>query len=98
MDKTEKLLERIAKTLDHQVQVTTGGALSREEAARYLGISPRTLHELCVGGKIKRVVVSPARFVFRREELDRYLVDNEEVVTDEIQAKADRLFDEAHAS
>jgi hypothetical protein len=68
--------------------------LKRTDAASYLGISERTLHSLRLEGKIKAVHLSPGRFVYRREELNRFLEDNERVFSSAFET-AKVLFDEA---
>jgi len=89
------LLVEVRK-LRSEVRSANGGVLSCEEAANYLGISQRNLYYLLRQGKIKRVVLSPNRFGFRRVELDQYVVEHEEVLGDDAEAVVDRLFAEAN--
>ena len=51
-------------------------ALSRIDAARYIGVSLRTLDELMRVGKLERVKIG-AKVVLRFETLDAYLSANE---------------------
>ena len=89
-------LRAILKALKHSQQINYSGGLSRDEASKFLGVSNRTLHELVTQGKIRRVTVSPGRFVFRRAELERFLEENEDVLVDFAENEVERLFDEAH--
>ena len=82
------------KGLRKQLRAYSRGTLTRNEAATYLGISVRTLHDLRTQGKIKAVRLSPGRHAFRRGELDRYLEVNEVEADESSEAVAKRLFAE----
>lgn len=47
--------------------------MSRVEAARYLRVSTRTLHDLTVGGSIQVVRLSDRRIAYLRKDLDQYI-------------------------
>ena len=87
-----ELLQTIADSVDHEKQVKSGGALSREQPSSFLGISPRLLHDLVVEGKIRRVAISPGRHVFRKQELDRFLFEHEETLVDHAEEEVRRIF------
>ena len=57
------------------------GLVLAKQAADYLTLSPRQFHTVVMAGKIKRVTLSPGRFAYRIEELDRYARENEAFVT-----------------
>jgi len=84
------------RNLRSEMRFANGGVLSCEEAASYLGISPRNLYHLVRQGKIRRVGLSQNRFGFRRVELDRYASEHEEVLSDDTDAVVNRLFAEAN--
>ena len=75
-DVFQELLDEI-KALREDLRATRRAVLNREEAAEYLGISVRTLHDLREEGKVRAVQLSPGRHGYRREELERFLVENE---------------------
>ena len=57
------------------------GLVTKEEAARFLKVSERTIATLCVSGKLKHVRRSPrgsSRVVIPRQFIAKYLVDNSE--------------------
>ena len=68
--------------------------LNRKDAAVFLGISERTLHNLRVEGRLKAVHLSPGRFVYRLETLNRFLTENERLYSDDTET-VKALFDEA---
>jgi len=51
----------------------SAAALGREAAARYLDVSTATLERLTSAGKVKSVMVSAGRRIWRRVDLERYL-------------------------
>ncbi len=51
---------------------TGGGALSRADAAKYLGISTRTLDNLLSAGELQRVKIG-RKTVVRINDLDNFL-------------------------
>lgn len=53
----------------------SAGALGREAAANFLGISTATLDRLTSAGKIRSVRVSEGRVVWRRVDLEKYLAE-----------------------
>ena len=80
-----ELLARI-DDLNANIRQVIGGALSRHNAAAYLGIGVRTLDNLTRQGKIRRVQFEleggrgsrkRPRVAYRKEELDRYLQEQE---------------------
>ncbi len=48
------------------------GALGREDAAKYLAVSTRTVDKLVANGKLLKAKIG-SKTVFIREELDRFL-------------------------
>ncbi len=80
------------RALRDELRVSRRPTMARDEAADYLGVSPRTLHELVVTGRIKRVRLSESRYVFRREEMDRYLVENEAFHEEPSETNGKRLY------
>ena len=50
-----------------------GPSLNTEQAARYLGISPRTLESLVSSGEIRPVRITPRARRFMRETLDTFM-------------------------
>ena len=54
----------------------TSATLSREEAARYLGIGQRLFDSLYADGKIPSLMLGNRR-LFRRETLDKLLAERE---------------------
>jgi Helix-turn-helix domain len=89
-DETANPYLRLISELLHEVRdlradlrALTGAVLNREQAAGYLGLSVRNLHELVKRGLVKRVTLSTGRYGFRREELDRYLEENEHAILDD---------------
>lgn len=85
------------RTLRAELKVSHRAVLSREEAAEYLGISPRSLHSLFERGELKRVEMGPGRVGYRREELHRYVVEHETVFQDTTQERGKQLYSEAKA-
>lgn len=75
-DSFSELLDEV-KALRKDLRAARRGVLTREEAADYLRISVRNLHDLRSDGRIKAVQLSPARHGCRREELERFLEENE---------------------
>ena len=69
----EDLIERI---VDEKLRVTlaeqSGGWLTSDEAAEYLGIARSTLHDLVCDERLPRHGEGH-RLMFRRSELDAYL-------------------------
>ena len=65
------------EALREDLRATRRAVFTREEAAEYLRISVRTLHELREEGKVRAVQLSPGRHGYRRVELDRFLEENE---------------------
>jgi predicted site-specific integrase-resolvase len=53
----------------------SAGALPRDAAANFIGVSPATLDRLTSAGKIKSVRVSVGRICWRRVDLEKYLAD-----------------------
>jgi excisionase family DNA binding protein len=51
--------------------------MTREQAAEYLGIEPEAVDRLHHCGKIRRVRISERVFRYDREELDRFVRDNQ---------------------
>lgn len=90
----EAVLDEV-RALREELRVTRRPTMARDDAAEYLGVSVRTLHELVTAGRIKRVQVSEGRYVFRREELDRYLLDNEAFHEEPTDANGKRIYSEA---
>ena len=77
----EAILERL-NSIEALLRVQNRATLRAKEAAEFLGVCPRTLHELVKAGKIKRVQLSDGRFGFRREEMERYAIENEAFYAD----------------
>lgn len=86
-------LETIQAGIDQVVAQATGSgwapaALGIDEAARYLGIHPKTLNYLIRTRKVRYVKVGEQRGrVFRRQDLDLYLEGNLLLTADELLAK-----------
>lgn len=89
-----ELINEVRK-LRTEMRALTGAVMNREQAATYLGISVRNLHELVKQGLLKRVALSTGRYGFRREELDRYLASHENLYCDDGIETVDRLYAEA---
>ena len=87
----EELLQALideVRGLRLEIRGLTGAALSAKEAASYIGVSERSLATITKNGHIKRVRVRVGRYVYRREELDRYLREHEGGVSPEEQDAA----------
>jgi len=81
-----ELLERICndvRLFSSEVVLLTKGVLSRKEAAQYLGIHVNSLDHLVRSGRIRRVSLHVSgqrgRVGFRREELDHFIIENEDI-------------------
>jgi excisionase family DNA binding protein len=61
------------RTIRELLSEQSAAALGREAAARYLQISKATLERLTSAGKVKSVMVSAGRRVWRRADLEKYL-------------------------
>lgn len=99
MNELESIIQEL-KSIRAEIRVFSGAALSRTQAAGYLGVSVRTLDELCRRGKLRRVSLTSdrgkwGRYVFRVQELDSFLKRNEGKMPDSSEAEAQRIFDEA---
>jgi len=66
------------------------GALTRERAARYLGISTRQLDKLASDGDVPRTRVR-GKTVFQRKNLDAYLDNCTEMSGQEVERHVARL-------
>jgi len=83
----EALLDEI-RGLREDIRALSGAALTRDQAAAFLGVGVRTFDKLVAAGRIHPVdnTVNPSegkrgRVTFRREELERYLRESEEALT-----------------
>lgn len=63
------------RSIRELMSVQAAAALGREAAARYLDVSTATLERLTSSGKVKSVMVSAGRRIWRRADLDKYLND-----------------------
>ena len=75
--------------------------LNREQAALFLGISPRNLHDLRMAGRIPAVKLSKGRYAFRRESLENYVAENEGFFAcgeAKAEATASRMLSESNAN
>ena len=89
-DTDEKILERLS-SIEALLRVQNRATLRAKEAAEFLGVCPRTLHDLVKAGRIKRVQLSNGRFGFRREEMVRYACENEAFYADTDKAWLDAI-------
>ena len=61
------------RTIRAMLSDQSAAALGREAAARFLDVSTATLERLTSAGKVKSVMVSAGRRVWRRADLEKYL-------------------------
>jgi hypothetical protein len=63
------------RTIRELLSAQSAAALGRDAAARFLDISTATLERLTSAGKVRSVLVSAGRRVWRRVDLEKYLND-----------------------
>jgi excisionase family DNA binding protein len=66
------ILEEL-RTIRELLSAQSAAALGRDAAARYLDVSTATLERLTSAGKVKSVMVSAGRRIWRRCDLEKYL-------------------------
>ena len=99
MKELETIIEELRK-IRAEIRFSSGAALTRTQAADYLGVSVRTLDELCRRGRLRRVSLTSdtgkwGRHVFRVQELDSFLKQNEGKMPESSETAAQEIFDEA---
>jgi excisionase family DNA binding protein len=63
------------RSIRELLSAQSAAALGRDAAARFLAVSVSTLDRLTSAGKVKSVMVSEGRRVWRRADLEKYLND-----------------------
>lgn len=76
MEELRALREDVSN-LREDLDIHQREVLNREQAAKFLGISPRNLHDLRMAGRIRATKLSKGRYAFRRESLEKYVEENE---------------------
>ena len=61
-----------------RVRILPDGRMSREDAARYLGLKPKTLSMWALQGKGPKPVRVGGRVFYYREELDRFIAEGDQ--------------------
>lgn len=85
---TPEELEQLAESISQRLMPINKDVLSLEEAALYLGIKKSYLYKLTADRKIPHSKPGGKVIYFEREALDRWMLSNPVITTEEISRRA----------